>query len=194
MTHVLIFVTHVLIFVCCSVPILILLVIHVLIFVAKISYHCSTLQHTAARCNTLQHTASYVGPMKARVSISEGPTECSTLLVTHVLIFVAKILYNCSTLQHTTTRCNTLQHTATRCNTLQHAATHCNTLQHNNGACVYIRGPYIALDTCCSVLQRVVVCCSVSISLQRVVVCCNVSISLQCVAVCCIVSISEDPT
>ena len=92
------------------------------------------------------------------VAVCRSGSQCVFQVLHHTLQHTAT---PCNTLQHAATHCNTLQHTATRCNTLQLAATrpHCNTLQHmarhlNLHVC------YV----CCSVLQRVAVCCSADTS------------------------------
>jgi len=81
----------------------------------------------------------------------------------------------CSVLQCVAVCRDTLQRTATHCNTRQHTATHGNTLQHTSSAS---SGSHDWGDMW-SVLQCVVVCCSVQ---QCVAVRCS---ALQCVAVCC---------
>jgi len=117
-----------------------------------ISKYIYTLQHTATRCNRLQHTA----------------TRCNTY--THVIHYMTNVCVYVYV--NTYTRCNTPQHAATYCNT------HCNTLQHvYPGHSLYVcpRGnaPFstgsrkrrcLAPFKSLRVLQRLAVCCSVSLS------------------------------
>ena len=62
-------------------------------------------------------------------------------------------------LQHTATYCNALQQFTTYCNTLRHNATHCNA---HTPALPKGASEYDTLMMCCSVLQCVFACCSVS--------------------------------
>ena len=78
---------------------------------------------------------------------------------------------HCFTLQHITTHCYTLQRSTARtvartvARTATHTATHGNTLQHTATFCNIPRHPCCCLsEPCCSVLQCVAVCCSVSCS------------------------------
>ena len=59
-------------------------------------------------------------------------------------------------LTHTATH-NTLQHAAIHCNTLLHTATHLN---HTSGVGIQVPTHVQCAAVCCSVLQRVAVCCT----------------------------------
>ena len=106
--------------------------------------HCNTLQHTATHCNTLQHAATHNNTLQ--YSAARCPSNESRL----------------NTLQHAATRCNTLQHNATRCNTLQHAATRFSSEETGRHVT-----KCLCVAACCSVLQRVAVCCHVTKSLTH---------------------------
>ena len=121
--------------------------------------HCNTTQRTATHCNTLQHTATQEDNTLQHERTTHGNTT-----------------------QHTATHRNKLQHKrTTRCNTLQHARrlgmSRCTFLFANQ---IFMLGPNVSqcIAACCSVLQSTSqssplgksVCCSV---LQRVTVCCG---------------------
>jgi len=134
--------------------------------------HCFSFVNAATHCNTLQHTA----------------THCNTWINDVSCVKYAALHF--FTLQHTATHCITLQHAATHCNTwinyvsrvkyavshcftLQHVATHCNTLQHTAltseishfptkaHTCEFADSVNVMWAVCCSMLQHVVMCCSV---------------------------------
>jgi len=117
----------------------------------------ATLQHAATRCNTLQHTtwemllllqlpqsaAHSRGALCCCSSVSQRVTACYSVLQWFTwCIHVGHLLFHIHR-----SRCKSLQHTAT------HPATHCNT----NTSSAHSRG---ALWSCCTLLQRVAVCCS----------------------------------
>ena len=86
-------------------------------------------------------------------------------------------------LQHTAIHCNTLQHTATHCNTLQHTATQSLPPRTRNSAAKLPTPPSPTTSTCDALSSRMP---SLPISSSVLCnMCCSV---LQCVAVCCSVS------
>jgi len=128
--------------------------------------HCNTLQHTATHCNTLQHTATHCSTLQHMLHAGHW-------LLSRVPSLLCACLHEgaCYTLQHTASDCITLHHITTHCNTLQHTATHCNTLswlfsRTPRLGCAFLREdasviPETYAVVCCSVLQGIVVCCSV---------------------------------
>jgi len=137
----------------------------------------NSLKHNTKDCNTLQHTATHCNTRRQRTATHYNTKGALAFQVARSLATRED-----NTLKHNATHRNTLQHTATqKNNTRQHARrlgmSRCTFLFANQ---IFILRPNVLQWTaaCCSVLQSTSqspplgksVCCSV---LQRVTVCCG---------------------
>ena len=145
------------------------------------------LQHTATNCNKLMSDVSYM-MISCHMCVSHGNTHCNahcnTLQHTYkwYVIYEYFMSHRCKSLQHTATHCNTLINDMWHMNVSCHmcvSVMYTHTHTHSCPRTCRIFG-FCVLHC---VLQHVAVCVAVCVAVY-VAVCCSVS---QRVAVCCIV-------
>jgi len=102
-----------------------------------------------------------------RLTLQLSVEKCNTHIEMHTMHRTAT---HCTALQHAALLCNTMHRTANTMHctakqyiALQHNAPHCNTLQHTVNTTTLIELVLQCVCVCvyCSMLQCVVVCCSV---------------------------------